>query len=238
MQNRQLVSRFACAALVAAIGLFNSTARAGTIEIAFTGMNLVYDGSSLYDAGSNAGGLADPADADPLTSVDVFVDGSLVGSLSSDISADIFIPDVTGIPAAPSTTYGLTTPGNPGFFDLLVGTSPLASEFLLLDLSEVSVTYIDVLGQLQFTFAAAVADSNAQNLPFALEIGDPVTLSFSARLNPATKTTAGGFVTGFAAAGTGEIGGQLIPEPSSAMLFAIGALALPLITRRRRGRST
>ena len=96
-------------------------------------MDLVYDGSAIYDAGSTSGGVADPADADPLTSVDFSVDGTPVGTLSSDVSLDAFIPDVTGISSAANTVANMTTPGNPGYFDLLIGTSPLASEFMLVD---------------------------------------------------------------------------------------------------------
>jgi hypothetical protein len=207
---------------------------AATIEINFTGMNLAYDGSAIYDAGSTAGGLADPADADPLATADFFVDGVLVGSLSSDISLDAFIPDVTGISSAANTVDVQTTPGNPGFFDLLIGTTPLASEFLLVDLEEVTVTYIDFLGIVQFTFAAAISDDFAQNLPFGLAMDDPVTVSFSAQIDPGTRTTGAGLITGFEASGTGEIAGPAVPEPASGLLLMLGALAIASVARRRR----
>jgi hypothetical protein len=201
-----------------------STARAD-LEIEFSGLDLVYDGSSLYDGGSSSGGFADPADADPLTSMHIFADGSLAGSLTSDISADIFIPDVLLIPAGPGTFYHEATPGNPGFFDLLIGTSPLASEFLLVDLESVDIAYLDSAGLAQFTFGAAVSSTFAQNLPFGLEIGEPITVSFSAQVDPASLTQDGGFITGFEADGTGEVGGVLIPEPATALLLLTGAMA-------------
>jgi hypothetical protein len=237
MKMPQLVSRILRGGVVGAaalVALGATTAQAATIQIAFTGMNLRYDGASLYDATSNTGGVGNPANADPLATVDFFVDGSPAGTLNSNISLDVFIPDVTNISAAPNAVYNQVTPGNPGYFDLLFGTSPLASEFLQLDLDNVSVTYVDVSGLVQFTFGAAVAASNAQNLPFALEIGDPVTLSFSAQLDAGSKTTAGGFVTGFRATGTGEIRGEAIPEPSTIALLGMGALAVPVMLRRRR----
>ena len=199
---------------------------AATIEIQFTGMDLLYDGSAIYDAGSTSGGFADPADADPLTAVDFSVDGSSVGSLSSDVSLDVFIPDVTGISAAANTVDVQTTPGNPGFFDLLIGTSPLASEFLLLDLEEVTITYLDVLGLVQFTFGAAITSTFAENLPFGLDMEDPVTVSFSAQVVPGTLTDNGTDITGFEATGTGEIRGPgtVIPEPATCVLAAFGVL--------------
>lgn len=225
-------ARFVLAA--ASMLLCGVSARAATIQIGFTGMNLVYDGSTITDAGSSAGGVGNPAQADSLASVDFFVDSTLVGSLSSDISVDIDIPDVLNIPSAANAVYNQTTVGNPGYFDLLIGTSPLASEYLQLDLEEVTVSYFDVSGLVQFTFGAAVAASNSQNLPFSLEIGDPVTLSFSAQVSPGTKTSAGGFITGFGATGTGEIRGELVPEPSTFVLAGMGALAMSLVARRRR----
>lgn len=225
-------ARFVGAA--AALLLCAVPASAATIQIGFTGMNLRYDGSTIYDAGSSSGGVGDPADADPLATIDFFVDSTQVGSLNSDISVDVRIPDVLNIPSAPNTVYNQTTVGNPGHFDLLIGTTPLAAEYLQLDLNNVTVTYFDVSGLVQFTFGAAVAASNAQNLPFSLEVGDPITLSFSAQVDAGSKTSAGGFITGFRATGTGEIRGEAIPEPSSLALAGIAAVAIPVALRRRR----
>jgi len=214
--------------LLGVVALGTTGANADVV-IQFTGMDLVYDGSSLYDGGSTSGGLADPADADPLVSVDFFLNGSLVGSLSSDISLDVFIPDITGIPDAPGTVHNLWTPGNPGFFDLLIGTSPLASEFLLLDIASTNVTYVDAAGFAQFIFGGAIGVSSAQNLPFGLSAADPITFSFSARVDPASLSSSGGFITGFEASGTGEY--RDVPAPASALLLAFGAAAG---SRRRR----
>jgi len=234
LMMKKHMKAFLCAtAVVASVLSSAQLASAATIEIAFTGMNLVYDGSAIYDAGSTAGGVADPDDADPLITVDFLVDGISQGSLSSDISLDVFIPDVTGISALPNTIYAAPTPGNPGFFDLLIGTSPLASEFLLVDLEEVTVTYIDVLGIIQFTFGAAVSDVFAQNLPFDLVIGEPITVSFSAQVEAGSITDDGTFITGFEASGTGEIGGTQVPEPTAALLLVLGTLASAMISRRR-----
>lgn len=200
-----------------------ATGASADVVIEFTGMNLVYDGAALYDGGSTAGGLADPADADPLATADFFLSGGLVGSLNSDISLDVFIPDITGIPAAPNTAFNLWTPGNPGFFDFLIGTSPLASEFLLVDIASVNFTYVDVGGIVQFTFGGAVGVNSAQNLPFGLQVADPVTISFSAQVVPGTLTSAGGFITGFETFGTGEY--RAIPAPATGALLALGAAA-------------
>jgi hypothetical protein len=213
--------------------LLSANTLAATIAIDFTGMNLVYDGSSIYDAGDSAGGNLDPDEADPLASADFFVDNVLVGSLSSDLSLDVYIPDVGGISSAANTVDVQTTPGNPGFFDLLIGTSPLAAEYIAVDLEEVTVTYIDVLNMVQFTFGAAISDSASQNLPFGLVVGQPVTVSFSAQIDAGTRTTGGGLVTGFEASGTGEIAGPLVPEPTTGLLLVLGAVSAAAVARRR-----
>jgi hypothetical protein len=225
-----LVRSGAAFALVVLCLVASPALQAATIEISFTGMNLVYDGSAIYDAGSTSGGFADPADADPLSSVVFSVDGSPVGTVNSNVSLDLFIPGVSGIPSAAGTVHNLNSAAG-GFMDLLIGTSPLASEFLLVDLDEVNITYVDVLNVVQFAFGAAISDTFAQNLPFNLVIGDPVTVSFSAQVSAGSLTSAGGFVTGFSATGTGEIRGPLVPEPATCMLAACGLIAL--VVRRQ-----
>jgi hypothetical protein len=238
MKKLQLDSSFARLALrvfVCTLVMVAGSAAtlAATIDIQFTGANLVYDGTNLHDAGGSAGGVADPADADGLTSAVFSVDGTPVGTLLTDISLDVFIPDVTGIPVGAGVVDVQTTPGNPGFFDLLVGTSPLASEFLLVDLEDVSITYIDVLGIVQFTFGAAVSDTFAQNLPFGLAIGDPVSVSFSAQIIAGTKTDNGSVITGFEAAGAGEFRGPAVPEPTAICMAVVGGLACFGLRRNR-----
>jgi hypothetical protein len=237
MNCRQTGPRFARSAIGSAafallLAFVAAPTQAAMIEIQFTGMNLVYDGSAIYDAGSTNGGLANPADADPLSSVEFSVDGTPVGAITSDISLDLHIPDVTGIPVGAGVVFNTTTPGNPGFFDLLIGTSPLASEFMLVGLGEVNITYVDVLNIVQFTFGAAVSNVFAANLPFGLEIGDPITVSFSAQVTPGTLTNDGTFITGFRATGTGEIRGTLIPEPSACVLAGLGLIAFAASRRR------
>ena len=216
---------FACAAGLSMAAMSSQA----SIMVHFTGMNLVYDGSAIYDAGSSAGGVADPATADALATVDFFDDGTLVGSLDSNIWLDVFIPDVAGLSSAANATTSIVTPGNPGYFDLLMGTSPLASNFLLMDIESVTIVYSDIAGFAQFLFSGAVSVASSDNLPFGLDIVGPVTMSFSAQLS--NVTSAGGTVTGFNAFGTGEY--TAAPTPGTAMVLALGGFAG--LRRRRIG---
>lgn len=200
------------------------------LEINFTGLNLTYDGATISDSGSPSGGVGNPADADPLDTLSFKVDGVLQDPvLMSDIWADISIPDVSGLSDVNPISV-ILTPGNPGYFDLLIGTSPSAAEFLKLDTDNVSIGYIHASSTVQFVFGAAVASIGSQALPFGLQIGDPVTVSFSARVTPGTKTSAADVVTGFDALGTGEVIGVAVPEPATCLLVVL-SVAATLFTR-------
>ena len=69
-------------------------------------------------------------------------------------------------------------------------------------------------------FAATVGGVQAQSLPYDLKVGQELGVSFSTQVSPGTLTTSGGAITGFVAAGTGEVEGAAVPEPTSVMLLA------------------
>ncbi|MEO0963659.1 MAG: hypothetical protein AAFY08_00950 [Planctomycetota bacterium] len=186
------------------------TASASVIEIAFQFLDLEYDGSVI----TTPGGLPDELDA-----VTFRVDGVTVGTITTDVFADVAIPVV--LPAPSSIPGSSTATSGTGDFDLTFGT-----EFLDLTVDEVEVTYFDS-GSIKFVFGAEVGASiDGQSLPFGLELADPIEVSFS------TQIDSGDF-TGFTASGTGEVQG--VPEPS-AMLLALAALGVAVAPTRRRAR--
>lgn len=201
----------------------------GALDIEFTGLNLTYDGSTISDSTDPNGGNCDPNEADPLTMVDFLVDGSSIGSVSNDVYMDVSIPGVTGI--SDVDPVSVVFANGSGYFDLLIGSG--AEEFLKLDSSEVTITYINSTSQVQFVFGASVVGIGSQDLPFDLTIGDPVTVSFSTRVKVGSKVVDDDdVVTAFSSAGTGEITGQAIPEPATCLLVAL-SLAATLLTRTR-----
>lgn len=209
---------------------FTGVANAGVLEIQFSGLNLVYDGSNIYDAGGIAGGSGNPSESDPLITMSFIFDGSLLGTLTSDIYADVLIQNVANIPvgggtvtASQSDTFG---------FDLLTSN---AGWGLALNLdADVQINYngsaITVQG------SGSTSSIFSQNLPFDLFIYDvPVLFSFTLT-SVQNLTDNGTYLTGFTGGGTGVVSSNFaqIPEPSILLLMGSGLLVLGFASARRR----
>ena len=204
---------------VVALLLLQTTASAGTLGIQYTGMNISYDGSTITEVGN----------PDPLSSLVFLVDGVQAGPvLTSGIAMDLSIPGVSGLPVAGGTTtsaaggtLGLTLPGG---------------DFLNLDLGAAEVVFVSITGgnfQLQFVLGASEANVISQSLPVDGLFGEDVSVSFSTQVKSGSLTQNAGIVTGFLASGTGEIEGNLVPEPTTVALLISGLLACLAFIRRR-----
>jgi len=187
-----------------------------TIEIEFTGVDISYNGTDIVDDDPFSG------DPDPLTSVVITVDDTLNGSVITDfISQNLYIPSVASIPDGGGSVQSAA--GGSLYLELGSGNH------LSLTLGQVDINYIDFYGALQFVFAATVGGVSAQDLPYGLQIGQELGVSFSTQVAAGSLTTSGGSVTGFTAAGTGEVEGPAVPEPTSfvlLMLVIAGACSL------------
>ena len=223
-----LASLPAVAYMAVALIIAAPAANASTLQIQFTGVDLRYDGDTdiIHDNGDPAlAGGTDTSKADDLVNMDFLVDGSSVGNLSSDIYLDLEIPEVTDLPIGGGS---ITTDGSPaGVMELL-----MPGVGLTLSLGEAEIGFLPALGgSINFVFGGAVATIDAQALPFGLEIGDPVSVSFSTQVVAGTLTHDDTYVTGFDSRGTGEVQGTAIPEPAT---LSLAGLALGLVTLRRR----
>ncbi len=219
--------------LVAGLLIAPAAARATALDlqIIVSGLNLVYDGTDIYDATSLGGGIGDPSMADALDTMVFQVGGTTVGILTGftdDIFADVFIADVPALPAGGGT---VVSGGNgDGFgFDLLTS---LAGFGLALNLDTVEITFED--GSVSILGAGTASSVGSQALPFGLVLDEnqPVVISFSG--NAFDITESNGLITGFASSGSGEVSGQLVPEPGTLMLGLAGLVGLAVAGTRRR----
>ena len=213
--RRALVS---CCVLVA-LSLLSATASAETMVIQYTGLNLTYDGSTISTVGVY----------DPLESVDFFVDDAKMLSYDapadSPLSIDLIVPGVFNLAVGGDTV--VSNAG--GYLDLLLP----GGDYLTLTLGQSEVHYVAIQSlQLYFLLAAGSADVVQQLLPVGGFAGD-IAVSFSTQVVGATLTDDGTNVTGFLSAGTGEIRGTMVPEPTSVALLVSGLLACFAVLRRR-----
>jgi len=191
--------------------VMGSSASAAVHQIQLVGVNLQYDAAKIEDP--------NPAGSSSLASATFFVDGVPVSTDATGVTLDLRIPDVFSIPAGGGTVYSAAG----GYLDLDLG----GGEYLSLTLKSVTVTYVPVFDTVRFVFAGSSSTIDDQNLPSGFYFVDPVSVSFSTQVSQ--LTTAGGYVTRFVSAGTGELQG--VPEPATLGLLAFGAL---VILRRRR----
>lgn len=194
---------------------------AGTIAIDIDGLDAVFDGTDITNAGGASG---DPLGTVTITTTDP--NGTTI--IPSGATIEFIVPDVDPIP----TGGGAVSAGDTGEVTL----SLPGGDFVSLDLGPATVTYIDVGGTTALVFSTIAADDDSVSqslatvLPAGFEIDDPITFTFAAIVDSSTDDA--GFITSFTAAGGGSIDGTVIPEPSSGLLVGLTAGAMGL--RRRR----
>jgi hypothetical protein len=219
LTSHTIVRSLLACCLVVALLLVQTTAPAATLGIQYTGLNVSYDGSTITEVGN----------PDPLTSLILSIDGTQVGPpLTSGLGIDLSIPGVSGLPAAGGSTMsaaggtlGLTLPGG---------------DFLNLDLGAAEVIFVSITDgfSLQFVLGASEANVVSQSLPLDDGyFGDSVAISFSTQVKSGSLTQSNGIVTGFLASGTGEVEGNLVPEPTTVALLISGLLGCLAFIRRR-----
>jgi hypothetical protein len=218
----------ATACLLAALAA--TPALADTISLEFTGLNLKFAGGQIYDADHLAGGNGNYLEADNLTAVVFYQDSNKVGSLTSDVYADIL---VQGVPALPP---GVAQASGPAVVDLLSSTGML----LHLPFDSLSVSYAkDFAPQFDYVVLSGVVSGTiTQNLPFGWSISPNDEVVVQLNGDPALSNTAfdaQNRLSGFESIGTGQVIAQTVPEPGPlALWLSLAATVAAACARRRR----
>jgi hypothetical protein len=232
MMNARPIQLMAVAAGLAAL-LAPAPIAAETIQIQFTGLDLVYDGTDLIDAKDPDGRNGDPDESDSLISMSFLQNGETIGTLTEDIYVDFLIADLKDIPAGGGLVYSGGNGGDFGF-DLLTSQ---AGWGLALDIDEFMLYYSG--GELVMTANGVATGIHAQNLPFDLIMDDDQQIVIgihSTALADVTTSQDGQTVASFTAGGTGSVKGGLglIPEPTSLVLALVGLIGVTAAWIRRR----